>query len=215
MSGFRFVHAADLHLDTPFEGLARTSPEVAAALRDASLAAFDALVELTLREQAAFLVLAGDVYDGAERGVRAQLRFLRGLERLSAAGVQVLVAHGNHDPLAGWSAIRAWPAGVHVFSSEAVEAVPVERDGHVLATVHGISYATRDCPASLLPRFAGAAGEGLRVGVLHANVGGDPAHAAYSPCSVDQLRAAGLDYWALGHVHQRAVLCDGDPWVVY
>src|SRR5690242_8646941 len=144
MTGFRFIHAADLHLDTPFEGLARTSPEVAAALRDASLAAFDALVELTLREQAAFLVIAGDLYDGAERGVRAQLRFLRGLERLSAAGVHVLMVHGNHDPLGGWSAIRAWPAGVHVFPSDAVEAVTVERDGEPLATVHGISYATRD-----------------------------------------------------------------------
>src|SRR5262245_51374847 len=127
MSGFRFVHAADLHLDTPFEGLARTSPEVGAALRDASLQAFDALVELTLREDAAFLVIAGDVYDGAERGVRAQLRFLGGLRRLSEAGVQVLVTHGNHDPLDGWSAIREWPAGVHVFSPEVVEQVPVER----------------------------------------------------------------------------------------
>src|SRR4051794_940456 len=144
MTAFRFVHAADLHLDTPFEGLGRTSPEVAAALRDASLAAFDALVDLALREQAAFLVIAGDVYDGAERGVRAQLRFLRGLERLSGAGVEVLVAHGNHDPLDGWSAIRAWPAGVHVFGCNVVESVAVEREGAVLATVHGISYARRD-----------------------------------------------------------------------
>src|SRR4249920_302718 len=98
MTAFRFVHAADLHLDTPFEGLARTAPAVATALRDASLSAFDALVELALREQAAFLVVAGDIYDGAERGVRAQLRFLAGLRRLSDAGVQVLVVHGNHDP---------------------------------------------------------------------------------------------------------------------
>jgi DNA repair exonuclease SbcCD nuclease subunit len=214
MSGFRFVHAADLHLDTPFEGLARTSPEVAAALRDASLDAFDALVELTLREDAAFLVIAGDVYDGAERGVRAQLRFLAGLRRLSEAGVPVLVAHGNHDPLDGWSAIREWPAGVHVFSPDAVEQVPVERAGTVLATVHGISYARRDPGQNLALRFPGPSGEGLQVGVLHCNVGADPAHAAYSPCSVDDLRRVGLDYWALGHVHQQAILSE-KPHVAY
>src|SRR3954467_1145267 len=144
MPDFCFVHAADLHLDTPFQGVGRTTPAVGAALRDASLEAWDALVELTLRRQAAFLLIAGDVYDGAERGLRAQLRFLRGLERLSAAGVQVLVAHGNHDPLDGWSAIRAWPPGVHVFGSDVVEAVAIERDGAVLATVQGISYARRD-----------------------------------------------------------------------
>jgi DNA repair protein SbcD/Mre11 len=214
MSGFRFIHAADLHLDTPFEGLARTSPEVGEALRDASLSAFDALVELTLREQAAFLVIAGDVYDGAERGVRGQLRFLAGLRRLSEAGVQVLVTHGNHDPLDGWSAIREWPAGVHVYSSDVVESVCVARDGGVLATVHGISYGRRDPGENLALRFPGPSGEGLQVGVLHCNVDAHPAHAAYSPCSVDDLRRVRLDYWALGHVHQHAILSER-PWVAY
>ena len=103
----------------------------------------------------------------------------------------VLVTHGNHDPLDGWSAIREWPAGVHVFSPDVVEQVPVERDGTVLATVHGISYARRDPGENLALRFAGPAGEGLQVGVLHCNVGADPAHAAYSPCSVDDLRRVG------------------------
>jgi len=89
MTSFRFVHAADLHLDTPFQGVAQPAPAVAEALRDASLAAWDELVELTLREQAAFLLLAGDIYDGAERGMRAQFRFLHGLERLADARVPV------------------------------------------------------------------------------------------------------------------------------
>jgi DNA repair exonuclease SbcCD nuclease subunit len=215
MHAFRFVHAADLHLDTPFEGISRTSPAVAEALRDASLDAWDALVDLTLRRQAAFLLIAGDVYDGAERGVRAQLRFLRGLERLAAAGVQTLVVHGNHDPLDGWSAIQRWPDGVTVFESGEVQSVAIERGGELLATVHGVSYGSRDARANLALGFRRAAASGLQIGLLHCNVGSDPGHAAYSPCTLADLQAAGLDYWALGHVHDRRVLSEGPCWAVY
>jgi len=214
MADFRFVHAADLHLDTPFEGVAKAAPEVGDALREASLGALDRLVDLTLAERASFLVLAGDVYDGAERGVRAQLRLRRGLERLAEHGVRAFVVHGNHDPLAGWSAIGAWPDGVHVFGSARVESVPVEVGDAVVATVHGISYARRETSENLALRFTRGEAPGLHVGVLHANVGSDPEHAAYAPCSLADLRAAGLDYWALGHVHRRREL-SRDPWVVY
>lgn len=215
MHAFRFVHAADLHLDTPFEGIGRTSPAVAEALRDASLDAWDALVELTLRRDAAFLLIAGDVYDGAERGVRAQLRFLRGLERLAAAGVATLVVHGNHDPLDGWSAIQRWPENVTVFEAGEVRSVAIERGGELLATVHGVSYGSRDPQANLALGFARSAAPGLQLGLLHCNVGGEPGHAAYSPCSLADLHAVGLDYWALGHVHDRRVLSEGPCWVAY
>lgn len=213
---FRFVHAADLHLDTPFEGLRRVEPFVADALRDASLQAFDALVRLALDRRAAFVVLAGDVYDGAERGVRAQLALRRGLEALSAAGVATFVVHGNHDPVEeGWSAVRAWPPLVTVFGTGAVAAVPVEHEGVPVATVHGVSYARRAVTENLALRFRRTDGPGFHVGVLHANVGGSADHAPYSPCTVDDLRRAELDYWALGHVHARQVVHAGDPWVVY
>lgn len=212
---FRFVHAADLHLDAPCTGIGRTAPEVAEALRDASLQAWDALVDLALREQAAFVVLAGDVYDGAQAGIRAQLRFLQGLRRLSRAGIPTFVVHGNHDPLEGWSAIREWPPGVTVFGPERVEAVPVERDGRRLATVYGISYARREERRNLAALFHRQEAPGLHVAVLHASVGGHPGHEPYAPCSPDDLRAAGMDYWALGHVHRRQVVLGGRPWAVY
>ena len=106
MPDFSFVHAADLHLDTPFKGIGSTAPGVAEQLREASLTAFDFLVDLCLERRAAFLVIAGDIYDGPERGLRAQLRFRDGLARLSAAGIPSFVVHGNHDPVeTGWSAI--------------------------------------------------------------------------------------------------------------
>lgn len=218
VSDFCFVHAADLHLDTPFEGVRAEAPEVADAFADASLAAFDAVVALALERRAAFVVIAGDVYDGAERGVRAQLRFHRGVSALAESGIPVLVAHGNHDPVeTGWSAIRAWPDRVVIFPAGAVREVPVVVGGETLARVQGVSYPRREVPESLVPLFARPSGPELAVGVLHCNVGGLPGHAEYSPCSLEDLFRTGIGYWALGHVHRHAVLSGGDgaPFVVY
>ena len=219
---FSFVHAADLHLDTPFKGIGSTAPHVAAQLREASLTAFDSLVELCLDRRAAFLVVAGDIYDGPERGLRAQLRFRDGLARLSSAGIPSFVVHGNHDPVeTGWSALCGpWPEHVTVFGTGAVEAVAVEIDGVPLATVQGVSFARRSERENLALRFSRHAGPGLQVGVLHCNVqGAASGYDDYSPCTLEDLRTVGLDYWALGHVHARMVLSgrpgSDEPWVVY
>jgi DNA repair exonuclease SbcCD nuclease subunit len=211
---FTFIHAADLHLDTPFAGIGKLSSRVSAALQDASLEAFDGLIELTLQEDAAFLLLAGDLYDGVQRGIRAQRRFEQGLRRLDARGIATFIVHGNHDPLGGWSAIREWPDRVTVFGSDAAQAVPVVRDGVTIATVHGLSHDRPQVTENLARRFRRTEAAGLHVGLLHANVGSHAEHAPYSPCSVDDLAATGLDYWALGHVHRRQILAR-QPWVVY
>jgi exonuclease SbcD len=212
---FRFLHAADLHLDTPFTGLGATSPPVATLLRDASLLAFDELVRCAIAREVDAVVLAGDVYDGPARGVRAQLRLLRGTQRLADAGIATFIAHGNHDPVDdGWTAVRAWPDLVTVFPPGEVLSVPVVRDGMHLATVHGTSYARRHETENLALRFDVGDAPGPHVAVLHANVGGQPGHDPYSPCSVDDLVRLGIDYWALGHVHTRQVL-HREPWVVY
>jgi len=160
-------------------------------------------------------VFAGDTYDSADRGVRAQLRFLRGVERLGERGIPVFVAHGNHDPLDGWSAVRRAPHNLAVFGAEAVEVHTVMRAGETLAQVYGISYGQRDVTENLALRFQRRDGPGLHIGVLHCNVGSQPDYAAYSPCSIGDLAAAGLDYWALGHIHQYQTLVEGRPWIVY
>ncbi len=210
---FTVVHAADLHLDTPCSGLGRMAPLVAEALREASLDAFDDLVDLCLRERASILLLAGDIYDGSERGIRAQRRLRGGLERLGRQGVRTFIVHGNHDPLSQWGDGDALPAGTVVFPADDVHAVPVEVNGVTLATVHGISFRERE-ESRNLARLFHRRGGGLQIGLLHCNVG-DPEHAQYAPCSLDDLRQAGMDYWALGHVHRRRILLEGGPWAAY
>jgi exonuclease SbcD len=212
---FRFIHAADLHLDTPFAALGRVAPEIAGRLRDASLEAFDALVRMAIEREAAFVIFAGDIYDSAERGVLAQLRFLRGVERLDEQGITVFVAHGNHDPMDGWSAVRRMPKNLIVFGSGAVEEHTIGLPDEPWAHLYGISYPRRDVTENLALLFKRREVSGLHIGVLHANVGNQPEHPAYSPCSVADLTAAGMDYWALGHIHQYQRLAEGQPWIVY
>jgi len=211
----RFLHAADLHLDTPFCGLSAADQSVAQALRDASLAAWDNLVNLAIARRVDLVLLAGDIYDGEDRGVRAQLRLRRGLEKLSTAGISTYIVHGNHDPLGGYSAIRDWPTSVHIFGSDQVQRLPVQRDGQQVATVYGISYGQPQMRDNLAQRFSREGSGGLHLGLLHCSVGTSAEHDTYSPCELADLRRAGLTYWALGHVHQRQVLCQSGFWAVY
>ncbi|MCL6620798.1 MAG: DNA repair exonuclease [Syntrophobacterales bacterium] len=216
MAAFTFVHCADLHLDAPFEGLAGVAPPgVREALRQATFRAFDQVVSLAVAEQAAFLVIAGDVYDSAHHSLYAQIRFREAVKRAAAGGVEVFVAHGNHDPLSAWEARLRLPEGVHRFGGEAVECRVVGRGGAELARVCGISFPVREVRENLAARFPRREPGPFTVGVLHANVGGNPAHDNYAPCSLADLEACGVDYVALGHVHAPQVLRQEGPCVVY
>ncbi len=213
---FCFVHAADLHLDTPFEGLSNTDPALKQRLTDASLDALDALVVLAIREHALFVALAGDVYDGAKRGLRAQMRLLDATRRLDDAGIWTFIAHGNHDPVGtGWTAIRAWPERVHVFAADRATTVELVAADGTSVTVTGTSFPTPHVQDGLHVRFPRHDQPGFHVAVLHSNVGGVISHGSYSPCSIDDLVSLGYDAWLLGHIHTRSILRLDNPFIAY
>jgi DNA repair protein SbcD/Mre11 len=212
---FRFVHAADLHLDSPFLGIGATIPP---ALRDtlqrATFDAYDNLIDLCVREHVDALLVAGDVYDSSDKSLRAQLRFVAGLQRLHESDVRTFLCHGNHDPLDGWDAGLDLPPSAHRFGPE-LEAVALDPGRPDLATIYGISYPSQRVVENLVPRFVRNDSSAFAIGLLHANVGSNPGHTPYAPCTVDDLARAGLDYWALGHVHTRQVLRERGPAIVY
>ncbi len=215
MESFRFVHAADLHIDSPFAGIGDADNRVATRLREATYEAFQNLVNLCINQKADFLVIAGDVYDGADRSVRAQLRFRDGISRLAAAGIQSFVVHGNHDPLDGWQSSISWPEGVHIFGVTP-EWKNFEKNGEVVAAVQGMSYPTREVTDNLAIRFSPPESSNIfAIGLLHANVGANSAHPNYAPCTVEDLSESGIDYWALGHVHTRQTLKRAAPVIAY
>ena len=215
MSIIRFVHAADLHLDSPFIGLKDAAPpNVADALRNATFAAYDNLIDLCISERVDALLVAGDIYDGADRSLRAQSAFINGLRRLDDAGIRSFVCHGNHDPLDGWEAQLDYPPGCRRFGDD-WESVPVFSDDPDRAVIHGISYPTRDVYDNLAERLDPVPTGPYSIGLMHANVGNNPAHALYAPCALEDLARARIDYWALGHVHTRQTLNDLEPTAVY
>lgn len=216
-SAFRFVHAADLHLDSPFRGLSRTAPWLQPVLQQASLDAFDRLVDLAVDEAAAFMVWAGDVFDHTAPSLRAQLKLRDGIARLAAHGIHVFWAHGNHDPADALSLDISWPDNLTRFPGGRVGHVGVPDPHHphrLLCEVYGVSYPEASVTASYAEQFQRADDAPWALAVLHANVGGQPGHDNYAPARLSDLTERPFDYWALGHIHHRAVLSEA-PWVVY
>jgi len=211
----RFIHCADLHLGTPFVGISELNPDLGGLLYQSTYVSFDNIVSLAIKEKVDCVLIAGDVYDSEDKSLQAQIRFRNGLNRLSDAGIRVLIAYGNHDPLNGWSATLKWPENVFTFPGNQVESVHIRERDETLAVVYGISFAKRDITENLSRRFSPAQENVPRIGLLHANVGTNTGHDPYAPCSIEDLSNAGMDYWALGHVHQGCVLKPAKPAIAY
>ncbi len=198
------VHAADLHLGSPLQSLERQiGSERASYFRRLARDAFDRLIDVTLEHEADALLLAGDIYDHADREVGAQIRFAKGLTRLRDAGVSIYMVHGNHDPLTkSYEPASALPEGVTVFGSGQVEVANLKLKSGRDVAVAGVSFGKVSEQSNLAAKFADLdLGDRQGVGLLHANVGSAAGHDNYAPCSVDDLRKAPVAYWALGHIH--------------
>lgn len=209
-----FVHAADLHLDAPFRRVSAEDPAVRAACLEATFAAFERIVDVCLERDAAFLLIAGDAYNTADRSIRAQSRFRAAVDRLADAGIHTFAVCGNHDPATGWTAGLAMPEHVTYFSVDEVERIAYPSEEEPRCVLYGRSYARASETRNLAAGFRAKPDDPFSIGILHANVGGQPGYEPYAPCSLDDLRAARMDYWALGHIHKRMTLSE-DPPVIY
>lgn len=222
MTAFSFIHAADLHLDAPIGGLGQgifagndEKNAAAALLRHAHQATFlalERLVDLCIAVEADFLLLAGDVYNSAQSSLRARLCLRDAFLRLEKHGVGVFLAHGNHDPLKEESGVIAWPGNVTVFGAALSSAPALARSGAAVALIYGQSHRSPREEKNLAAAFAGSAPSPserdlFRIGLLHCAVASlAGAHAPYAPCTIEDLRRADLNYWALGHVHSPRLL---------
>jgi len=217
MIPFRFLHAADLHLDSRFAGLSHIPPAVRSLLRESTFAALGRLVGVAVKEEVDFVVISGDVYDTADSSLQGQLRFQDALQELGKHGISVFLIHGNHDPLDGPRLASPPPAHVTVFGSGTpAHAFAYRRkDGKEVAVVSGLSYPTAKVTENTSYVFRRKPGSGLfHIALHHCNVDGDLQHETYAPCSRRDLIEREYDYWALGHIHTRSVLHER-PYIVY
>lgn len=207
----KFLHTADLHLDSPLRGLARYEGAPVEAIRGATRRALENLVALALQEQVNFVLIAGDIYDGDWKDYNTGLFFARQMSRLREGGIPVFIISGNHDAASQITRQLRLPDNVTLFQGKKPATCRLEPIG---VAIHGHGYAQREVTENLALDYPAALPGFVNVGMLHTSLNGREGHAAYAPCSLDDLRSKGYDYWALGHVHTRETLSQA-PWVIY
>lgn len=199
---FRFVHTADLHLDSPLKSVSLRDAGLADQIGIATRTAFSRIVDLCIGEAVDLLLIAGDVWDGQHSSTKTP-RFLKHeLLRLNAAGVRCCMIRGNHDALARQTGELDLPDNTVLFGARAGTHM-IETRGHRVA-IHGISFRDPHAADSLLPHYPPAIGDAFNIGLMHTSLNGSPGHDSYAPCSLRDLDEHGYQYWALGHIHRRA-----------
>ena len=198
---FRFIHTADVHLDSPLRTLALKNEIMAELVANATRATFIRIINLCIEEQVDALIIAGDLYDGELTSMKTAAFFVNEMQRLVDAGIRAFILRGNHDAKSTITRHISLPDAVHVFSNRG-DRVLIKDLG---VAIHGLSFAKPHVPESLLSKYKPAEPDMINVGVLHTSLAGSAAHDPYSPCSVEELHAQGYTYWALGHIHKREV----------
>ncbi len=199
---FRFVHTADVHLDSPLRSLALKNEEAAKIISNATRQSFINTVNLCINEEVDALLIVGDLYDGDLRSMKTAAFFASHMRKLVDAGIKVFIVRGNHDAESRVTRELQLPEGVHVFPARGKNTILLKDKGIAL---HGVSFAKPQAPESLLPQYPPAKDGFLNIGLLHTSLVGSPEHDVYAPCSEQDLMDQGYDYWALGHIHKRMV----------
>ncbi len=207
----QFIHAADIHLDSPLRGLERYEGAPVEEIRLATRRALENMVQLAITEQVQFVLIAGDIYDGDWKDYSTGLFFMKMMSELQAADIQVFIISGNHDAASQVSKNLRLPANVRVLNHKEPETITIPE---LAIAIHGQSFAKRVITENLATRYPSALPDFFNIGMLHTSASGREGHESYAPCSVDQLLEKGYDYWALGHVHTREILHQ-NPWIVF
>lgn len=213
MDVFKFLHAADIHLDSPLLSLVLPEPGQVERVRRACRDAFERLVDTAIERQVAFVVLAGDLYDRDAPNMQVAVFLRNQLARLQKSGIRVAIVKGNHDADNRITSGLALPDNTHVFSDLKAETIYYDHLP-VRVAIHGQSFKPGPVTDNLAVAYPAPVSDCFNVGVLHTSLAGNPEHDPYSPCKLEDLTTRGYDYWALGHIHKGAVLSQ-EPWVIY
>jgi DNA repair exonuclease SbcCD nuclease subunit len=208
---FKFIHAADIHLDSPLRGLERYEGAPVQRIRDASRTALENLVSLAIQEKVAFVLIAGDLYDGDWREYRTGLHFVQQANKLRDAKIPLYMIAGNHDAANRMTKSLTLPENVTFFDSKAAHSVTLES---VNVAIHGQSFETVAVTEDLSLEYPMAIPGSFNIGLLHTCGNGREGHERYAPCSIEGLKLKGYDYWALGHVHTRETLSE-KPYIAF
>lgn len=207
----KFIHTADIHLDSPLKGLEVHEDAPVEEIRGATRRAFDKLIDLTIEEDVDFLLIAGDLYDGDWKDYNTGLFFASRMGRLAKAGIKVFIVSGNHDAASQITRTMPLPDNVTLFSAKEPQSVTLD---NLNIIIHGQSYSHRAVTENLASQYPQNDANYFNIGILHTSLTGRTGHANYAPCTIDELKSKGYDYWALGHVHKREIVSE-DPLIIF
>lgn len=208
---FRFIHAADIHLDSPLHKLHAYEGAPVEELRGATRRAFENLVELAISEGVDFVLIAGDLYDGDWKDYNTGLYLVSQMTRLREAHIPVYIISGNHDAANRMTRTLRLPQGVDMFPADAPATISLPKHG---VAIHGQGFPSPSVKRDLSAKYPSPLPGFFNIGMLHTCATGREGHEPYAPCTMEGLRSKGYDYWALGHVHKVEQLLD-DPLTVF
>jgi DNA repair exonuclease SbcCD nuclease subunit len=207
----KFIHAADIHLDSPLRGLESYEGAPVDSIRGATRQAFKNLVELAISEEVNFVLIAGDLYDGDWKDYNTGLFFASQMTKLREAGISVFIVSGNHDAASQISRQLRMPDNAKIFSAKEPETIAIS--GLDIA-IHGQSFAKQAITEDISSGYPDAIPGHFNIGLLHTSATGREGHEPYAPCTMEGLLSKGYDYWALGHVHKQETLHEY-PWIIF
>ena len=208
---FKFLHSADLHLDSPMRGLERYEGAPIERIRGATRRALENLVQLAIEENVRFVIIAGDLYDTDWKDYNTALFLSKQMSRLRMAGIRAFVVTGNHDAGSQITRTLSMPENVKFLSAKRPETVVIEGFG---VAIHGQGFAEQAVREDLSAGYPPARKGLFNIGILHTAATGREGHEPYAPCNVEGLLSKEYDYWTLGHIHRREVLYE-NPWMVF
>lgn len=216
MTKFRFIHTADLHLDTPFKGLSSWNSDLADRLRDATFKSFKNIIDACLRENVDFLLICGDIFDCENKSLAAQIKFVTELKRLSQNRIPTYFICGNHDPLSSWLDILQLPENVFRFGTSKVENYTYKKNNTPIADIYGVSFQNKVVKENLAIRYELSNNPcPIAIAILHGTIGTAGPHENYAPFRLEDVISKTVDYWALGHIHKREIIHESSPTIVY
>lgn len=210
----RFIHAADLHLDRPFVGLAQLGKEHVEKMKKSAFHSLDRLVDLAVSEKVHFVVIVGDIFDQALPSIYAEVQFKRALTKLAEHNISVYLSFGNHDYEQTKKMTFDYLENVYVFDQQQVKTYTYTSASGTTVALQGFSYETRHVKEDLSKEYSFKDNVDYCVGMLHGSLGVSDDHETYAPFQLETLKKLGFDYFALGHIHKRQVLSESPP-IVY
>lgn len=212
----KFLHIADVHLDSPFLGLSFLPSELFCQIKNAIQLSFEKAVNFAIDNDVDLVLLAGDTFDSIHPTPQSKIFFANQIKRLVDRQIQVVMVLGNHD----YSQIddlllNESPYFKIIGSNEQIEQVDFMTKSQYKYRVVGFSYQHNHITEDIIAKYPPKSTLIYTIGLAHAGMKQSSVDQNnYAPFTLNEVKDLNYDYFALGHIHLRQILSQ-EPWIVY